>query len=90
MPGYNDFEGSQKRCATGRRKKREEPQVNKTALLVVDVQVGVMRNAWDASQIIKNIVIAVEKARSQGIPVIWVQHSDNELVHSSPELVFAA
>lgn len=58
---------------------------NKVVLLVVDVQVGVMRNAWDAPQIIKNIAIAVEKARSQNIPVIWVQHSDAELVYNSPD-----
>ncbi len=58
---------------------------NKTVLLVVDVQVGVMRSAWDAPRIIKNVVVAVEKARSKGIPVIWVQHSDNELVYGSPD-----
>jgi nicotinamidase-related amidase len=58
---------------------------NKTVLLVVDVQVGVMRSAWEASRIIKNIIVAVEKARSQGVPVIWVQHSDNELIYGSPE-----
>jgi nicotinamidase-related amidase len=58
---------------------------NKAVLLVVDVQVGVMRTAWDAPRIIKNVVVAVEKARNQGIPVIWVQHSDNELIHGSPE-----
>jgi nicotinamidase-related amidase len=58
---------------------------NKAVLLVVDVQVGVVRTAWDAPRIIKNINIAVEKARSQGIPVIWVQHSDNELIYGSPD-----
>ena len=57
----------------------------KAVLLVVDVQVGVMRTAWDTPRIIKNINSAVEKARSQGIPVIWVQHSDNELVDGSPD-----
>lgn len=57
----------------------------KTALLVVDVQVGVMRSAWEAPRIITNILSAVEKARHQGIPVIWVQHEDDELVHGSPE-----
>ena len=58
---------------------------NKTVLLVVDVQVGVMRTAWDAPRIIKNIVVVVEKARSQRIPIIWVQHSDKELVYGSPD-----
>jgi nicotinamidase-related amidase len=58
---------------------------NKSVLLVVDVQTGVMRSAWEAPRIIQNIVTAVEKARGQGIPVIWVQHSDNELIHGSPD-----
>jgi nicotinamidase-related amidase len=52
---------------------------------VVDVQVGVMGEAWDAPRIIKNVVRAVERARAQGVPVIWVQHSDEELVYGSPE-----
>ena len=54
------------------------------ALIVVDVQVGVMQDAWETARIIKNIGIAVEKARTQGVPVIWVQHSDDELVYGSP------
>ena len=57
---------------------------DKTVLLVVDVQVGVMRSAWDAPRVIKNVGAAVDRARSKGIPVIWVQHSDNELVYGSP------
>ncbi len=58
---------------------------NKTVLLVVDVQVGVMQDVWAAQRIIKNIGIAVEKARGQDVPVIWVQHSDDELIDGSPE-----
>jgi nicotinamidase-related amidase len=54
-------------------------------LVIVDVQVGVMRTAWDAPRIIQNIVGAVEKARKQAVPVIWVQHSDDELVYGSPD-----
>lgn len=30
---------------------------NKSALLIVDVQVGVMQNAWNAQQVIANIAI---------------------------------
>lgn len=58
---------------------------NKEVLLVVDVQVGVMQNAWDSPRIIKNIGVAVEKARRSSVPIIWVQHSDNELVYNSPD-----
>lgn len=58
---------------------------NKAVLLVVDVQVGVVREAWEASRVIKNIALAVKKARERGVPVIWVQHSDDELVYGSPD-----
>ena len=58
---------------------------NKTILVIVDVQVGVVRTAWETSRIVQNIVMTVEKARSQGIPVIWVQHSDNELKYGSSD-----
>lgn len=58
---------------------------NKSVLLVVDVQVGVMSGAWDAPRIIKNITRTVERARMQGIPVIWVQHADEDLPYGSPE-----
>jgi nicotinamidase-related amidase len=56
---------------------------NQAALLIVDVQVGVVKEAWDAPRIIGNVSHAVERARAQGVPVIWVQHSDEELVHGS-------
>lgn len=52
-------------------------------LLIVDVQVGVVQEAWDAQRIVGNIDRAVQRARSQGVPVIWVQHGDDELVHGS-------
>lgn len=57
---------------------------NQGVLLVVDVQVGVMREAWDAPRIIANVARAVERARELGVPVIWVQHSGEELAHGSP------
>lgn len=62
---------------------------NKSALIIVDAQVGVMREAWEAPRIIKNIGTAVAKARKQGLPVIWVQHADEELVYGSPEWQWA-
>ena len=53
-------------------------------LLVVDVQVGVMNEVWDAERVVKNVARAVERARAQGAPVIWVQHADDELAYGSP------
>lgn len=58
---------------------------HKTALVVVDVQVGVMENSWDSARIIQNINSVVAKARHQGIPVVWVQHADDELIYGNPE-----
>lgn len=69
---------------------------NQPVMLVVDVQVGVMHNVWDAERVIKNVGVAVDRARRQGVPVIWVQHADEELVYGSadwqlsPELTPAA
>jgi len=58
---------------------------DKAALLIVDVQVGVMRNVWEAPRIVNNINTVVDKARKEGVPVIWVQHADEELVYGSPD-----
>ena len=58
---------------------------NKGVLLVVDVQVGVMRESWDAARVIKNLARAVERARARNVPVIWIQHSDKDLTYGSPE-----
>jgi nicotinamidase-related amidase len=55
------------------------------ALLIVDVQVGVMGDAWDAPRIISNVARAVERARGRSVPVIWVQHSDTDLPQDSPQ-----
>ena len=58
---------------------------NQAALLVVDVQNGVMSDAWDAPRVIANVARAVDRARSHGVPVIWVQHNDEELPQGSPQ-----
>ena len=67
-----------------------------TALLVVDVQVGVVAGAPARDAVVANIAALVERARQADVPVVWVQHSDAELVHGShawhyvPELSLAA
>jgi nicotinamidase-related amidase len=55
-----------------------------SALLVVDVQVGVVAQAWDRDRIVANISLAVRRARESGVPVLWVQHHDEELKRDSP------
>lgn len=54
-----------------------------SALLVVDVQVGVVAQAWERDRIVSNILLAVRKARAAGVPVVWVQHQDDELPPAS-------
>lgn len=56
---------------------------DKTALLVVDAQVGVLRNGWDAPRVVHAIARLVSRARAQRVPVLWVQHADEELVRGS-------
>lgn len=56
---------------------------DRQGLLVVDVQVGVMDESVNAAQTVERIAGLVERARSQGVPVIWVQHSDEGLEYGS-------
>jgi len=55
------------------------------ALVVIDVQNGVVEDAFSRDAIIGHMSDVVEKARAQNVPVIWVQHSDEELMIDSPE-----
>ena len=50
-----------------------------TALLVIDVQNGVVADAFNRAEVIVNIDTLVTKARAKGVPVIWVQHSEEEM-----------
>jgi nicotinamidase-related amidase len=45
-----------------------------TALLVVDVQQGVVEGAPARDAVVANVGSLVEKARQEQIPVVWVQH----------------
>lgn len=56
-----------------------------TALLVVDVQNGVVKQAYERSAVVANVGSIVEKARRERVPVIWVQHSDEQLARGSDD-----
>ena len=64
-----------------------------TALLVIDVQSGVVENALDRDTVVANIGTLVDKARAAGVDVVWIQHNSAELPRDSeswqyvPELV---
>ncbi len=56
-----------------------------TALLVIDVQNGVVGSAHERDTVVGNVATLVERARRDHVPVVWVQHSDEELAKGSDE-----
>jgi nicotinamidase-related amidase len=54
-----------------------------TALIVIDVQNGVVERAHERDMVVANVGSLVEKARRERVPVVWVQHSSDELVRGS-------
>jgi nicotinamidase-related amidase len=67
--------------------------VEKSALLVIDVQNGVVLHAFGKDAVVVQIKKAIDSARVNDLPVIWVQHSEEEMPIGShyweiiPELV---
>ena len=65
----------------------------RSALLVIDVQNKVVAGAHERDAVVANIATLVQRARHEGVPVIWVQHFDDQTVHGTegwrivPELV---
>ncbi|MFF1383910.1 cysteine hydrolase family protein [Arthrobacter sp. NPDC058288] len=54
-----------------------------TALLVIDVQNGVVADVHRRDAVVANIAALVDKARGEGVPIVWVQHSDEQLEKGS-------
>ncbi|MBV9100385.1 MAG: isochorismatase family protein [Candidatus Dormibacteraeota bacterium] len=54
-----------------------------SALLVIDVQNSVVADAHARDSVIANINSLVERARREDVPVVWVQHSDEDLERGS-------
>ena len=55
----------------------------KTALVVIDVQNGVVEGGHDVDGVVGRIAQMVDHARATAVPVIFVQHEDEELVRDS-------
>lgn len=53
------------------------------ALLVIDVQTGVVARAHERDAVVANISTLVDNSRRDGVPVVWVQHSSEELTIDS-------
>ena len=56
-----------------------------TALLVIDVQAGVVAGNHERDSVVANVATLVDKARDEHIPVVWVQHNDTGLQRGSDE-----
>ena len=52
-------------------------------MLVVDVQTGVVSGSHNRDQMVANVATLVAKARAASVPVVWVQHSSDDLVKDS-------
>lgn len=61
-----------------------------SAVLVIDVQVGVVAGAFERDRVVANVGAVVERARDAGVPVVWIQHSDEGLVEGTPEWEYVA
>jgi nicotinamidase-related amidase len=56
-----------------------------TAILVVDMQKGVVGGNYERDAVVANIETIVEKARREQIPVVWVQDSgEGRVIGSDP------
>ena len=51
----------------------------KTALLVIDVQNGVVGGAHERDRVVANVASLVDRARAGGVDVVWVAHSSDEM-----------
>ena len=55
-----------------------------SVVLVIDLQVGVVRGCFDADGVVARSAALVERARSTGVPVVWVQHHEPGLERDTP------
>ncbi|CAB4731850.1 MAG: isochorismatase family protein [Actinobacteria bacterium] len=56
-----------------------------TALVVVDVQRGVVAGTHERDAVVANVARLVDRAREASVPVVWVAHSSEHLVRGSEE-----
>src|ERR1700733_2225926 len=56
-----------------------------TALLVIDVQNGIVEGTPHRDEVVVNVGRLVKKARQEQVPVVWVQHSDENLARGSDD-----
>ena len=66
------------------------PNRPRTALIVIDVQNGVVTGTPNRDGVVANINTLVGQARAQDVPVIWVQHNDDDMTIGSADWEWVA
>ena len=61
-----------------------------TALLVIDVQQGVVGGANDRDRVVANVATLVDKARAAGVDVVWVAHHSDDMPRDSAAWQYVA
>lgn len=64
--------------------------LDRTALLVIDVQERLLPTIFDADRVVANCAAALELARTLGIPAIVTEQYTKGLGHSAPAIAAAA
>ena len=62
----------------------------RTALVVIDVQQGVVAGAHRRDAVVATIAALVGRARDEGVPVVWVQHSSEDMPKGSDAWEYVA
>ena len=57
----------------------------RTALVIIDAQRRVLSKAWRRDEAVANMLTVLEKARETRTPVVWVQHTDDQLESGSED-----
>lgn len=54
-----------------------------TALVVIDLQNEVVANAYRRNEVLDAVNVLIERARTAHVPVVWVQHTDEDIKEGS-------
>lgn len=66
----------------------QHTQQKKMALLVIDVQKGLFEKStpvYQSKQVLENINSLINKARQEGIPVMFIQHSSHRILEKGSD-----
>jgi nicotinamidase-related amidase len=64
------------------------PDRPNTALIVIDMQNGVVADAFQRDAVVANIRTLIDTARDEAVPIVWLQHSDERLERGSDDWQF--